>query len=73
MSPRLLKYLFALLLIGLLVWWVDFRSLWESLSQLTLFLAGYLLLISVLLIYISALKWKLFVESYGKDASLGYL
>lgn len=65
-SLQLLKALVALLLVLLLVYWVDLDELLLALESLTWELAGYLLLLSVLLIYISALKWQLFLGALGR-------
>ena len=65
MNKRLIKTLIALLILVALIIFADPREVWRSLSMLTLEIVGYLLLLSVALIYISALKWKLFVDELG--------
>lgn len=58
------------MLLAVLLYLAHPAELVQALSQLTIVLALYLMLISVLLVYASALKWKLFIESFGKSASL---
>ncbi len=59
---RFQKNIFAALVLILLIWLVDTRELIAALSQLTLESIVLLLLISVLLVYISALKWQLILQ-----------
>ncbi len=69
-NSKLVRTLFAILILTFLVIQVDTASLLQALGHITLAQVLYLLLLSVLLIYVSALKWKLFVESFGKEVSL---
>jgi len=64
------RRILALVLIGALIASVDVRELVHALTELTWPVAILLLYISVVLIYLSALKWKLFLESFGRDVSL---
>ena len=61
-----LKKLFGLAVLGLLLYSVNLRELADAFSHLTLGSALYLLFISVVMIYVSALKWGLFLDSFGK-------
>lgn len=67
---RWLKNLFAIGIIVFLIYIVDVRSLWAALSQLTWEIAAILGLLSVLLVYLSALKWQIFIHSFGRRASI---
>jgi uncharacterized membrane protein YbhN (UPF0104 family) len=60
----------ALALIGALVVAVDFRALGAALGNITAVLAIFLVYISVVLVFVSALKWKLFLDSLGCRVSL---
>ena len=63
----------AVLLIGCLFASVDAHSLVDSLSNLTWGRAAFLLYLSVVLIFISALKWKIFLEGFAGRVSLARL
>lgn len=73
LKAKSLKYIFAVLVLGILVYFVDVRELWQALSELTYEIVLYLALLSVALIYISALKWKLFIEAFNAQASVARL
>lgn len=60
-----IKVIFALLVLALLIYLVDLEQLWGCLSKLTLEAAYYLAIISILLLYISAMKWGYFLEAFG--------
>jgi len=70
MKYKTTRYIIFLCLILVLAYLVDLGELWKCLSQLTLEIAGYLGLLSVLLIYISALKWKIFLEAFEAAGSV---
>ena len=70
MLKKYLKILFACLLIFLLLYQVGVAELINELSKISLAAVLYLVLISVLLIYISALKWKLFLEVFSHTVSV---
>lgn len=60
------KYLIALIILALIFYQVGLAELWDQLSEVTLGSVIYLLLIGVLLIYISALKWQMFLEVFAE-------
>ena len=62
---QLAKYLFAFFVLALLFFAVDLRALGSALTHLNFANISFLLIISVVLIYISALKWGLFLENLG--------
>ena len=62
-----LKLVAAIVMLGLLFAVVDTAELWNALSQLTILGFAYLMFISVVLIYCSALKWKIFLEAFGHN------
>lgn len=64
------RRIIALVLIGALIASVQVGELVQALTELTWPLAALLIYISVVLIYLSALKWKLFLESFGREVSL---
>lgn len=66
---RVLRCILAGLVCFALIVAVDLRSLSEALGKLTLPVFLWLMLISVLLIYISALKWRLFLEGLQRESS----
>ncbi|MBN8549814.1 MAG: flippase-like domain-containing protein [Deltaproteobacteria bacterium] len=65
----ILKNVLALLLLSGLIYMVNVKELWAALAQLTLESIFGLALLSVALIYVSALKWKLFLEYLGSQVS----
>ena len=65
----ILKGVFALALIGALIWWIPLDEVASALSNLTVSLAIYLILISVVLLFISVMKWKTLIRTQGKDES----
>ncbi len=67
---RLIKNVFAIALIAALFLVVDLKELKTAFLQLTWQSITCLLLISVILIYISALKWSLFVETLAFKVSV---
>lgn len=69
-TKALLKNLFAFSLLGLLFVIVDWRQLISALSELTLVSIVNLLVVSLLLVVISTLKWKLFLKELGGDVPL---
>ncbi len=73
MPKKFLKTIFAVLILAILVWTVNVHELAEALSHVTWLSAFNLLLISVLLIYISALKWKLFLDMAKQRVGIGEL
>lgn len=70
---KFLKILLAGAVIIFLFYNVDLPQLWQALGNLTLPVALYLILLTVAVITISALKWKFFLESFGTIVSLGHL
>lgn len=64
------RRLVAVVLVGALVASVRLDDLVAALSELTWPVAVFLVYISGVLIFISALKWKLFLESFGRSVSL---
>jgi len=70
MSKNSYKYLLAIFILLLLFWLVDLEQLWLALSQLTWELAFYLIFLSVVLTFISAFKWKFFIDFFERSASL---
>lgn len=66
----MLKYFIALLLLSLLFYLVDFSALLSAFTYITPGLIVLLLLVSVLMIYISCLKWNLFFASAGKKENV---
>jgi uncharacterized protein (TIRG00374 family) len=66
---RLWGYLVSVVLLALLIYLTDYREILQALGQMTVGSVLYLMLISVLLIYISALKWQLFLEAFGSYIS----
>jgi len=64
LQKRLIKTLLGLLILGMLLFLVDIGELVQSLAELTPGIVLYLFLISISLIYISAIKWQYFIESF---------
>lgn len=69
MMNKYLKYIFAISIYALLFWISDPADLIIEFSKLTAGAIVVLVLISVILIYISALKWKLFISASGHEVS----
>ena len=70
---RALRYLLAGALILLLFLSVDLGTLVEAFSNINLEVLFYLILISVALLYISAMKWGFFLERFGAPVSVAKL
>lgn len=70
---RYSKVMCAVCLIVLFYFIVDWSQVFETLQHLSIFYAALLLGISVVLIQLSVLKWRLLLRHYGSDASLAYL
>lgn len=64
-----IKFLVAASILGLVFWLVDFSELYRTLHAITWTSIFNLSLITLALIYVSALKWGLFIESFGKPVS----
>lgn len=64
---QLWGYLIATALLAVLLYLTDYRDILVALSKMTLESVLYLMLISGVLIYISALKWQLFLEAFGSS------
>lgn len=60
----------ALVLFLLLLWLVDVRELISSFAQIKASFVVLLLLISVVLVYVSALKWQIILSSLQRSASV---
>ena len=73
MKNRILGYVFGLAILLLLIWAVDFQSLAGALGNLSVEAVVQLIIISVALIYVSALKWGLFIEHLGERVRVVYL
>ena len=73
MSKKVVKNVAAVLIFAVLFFIVDIGELLSALSNLTPGILAFLLFLSVVLIYISALKWKLFLEGFGSQASVSRL
>ena len=69
-SARLLRNAAALLILAALFLLVDFAELLTALSQLSVGAVLGLLVISAMLILLSALKWKLFIKALSKPVSV---
>ena len=67
---RIFKILIAFLLLAFLFWKVPVNDLVHLLENTSVDLIIYFLLISVLLIYISTLKWKVFLDKENKKISI---
>lgn len=69
-KKKLFKNLFAVSVLALLCYLVNPKELWGALSNLTLEAVLYLAVISVVLILISAVKWKMFLHVFSDDISI---
>ena len=70
---RTARLLAGFLLLAFLFFFVDLRALGAAFAQLTVTYVVYLILLSVVLIWISCVKWRLFIRVGGYDASLTHL
>ncbi|MCB0317123.1 MAG: flippase-like domain-containing protein [Bdellovibrionales bacterium] len=61
----ILKNIIALALILALFSFVNIKELFNSFANLTILQFSYLMFISIVLVYISALKWSLFLSSFS--------
>ena len=67
---RLLHTLLGLALLAALLWLADIKELAAAFRGLTVESVVYLLLMSVVLIYVSAIKWGLFLEAFSASVSV---
>ncbi len=70
---KYLKLIFALIIFGSLFLVVDLSELIAAFKNITWELAGLLLLISFVMIYISSIKWGIFLAATGIKATIGKL
>lgn len=70
LAVKCLKILLAIVIFAVLLYNVGWRDLWQALSQLSLEAVVYLALLAVVLILLSSVKWKYFLESFGTKVSL---
>ena len=70
---RLLRIAFSLILIAGLLWWVGVQQLLDVLSRVELRYIALLFLLAFALIWVSCVKWRLFLRASGNDASLWVL
>ena len=70
---RYVKIALALSIIAFLLYTVNLEQLLGALANLTWPIAIYLVFLTVVLIVVSALKWKFFLESLGATVRLGHL
>lgn len=69
MNKNYLKFLAAILIYAFLFWLTEPEKLLNELLKLNFPAVFVLIMISVVLIYISALKWKLFISASGHSIS----
>lgn len=67
---RILKLLLALIILTALIYQVGLRDVLTQLSNVTLGSILYLMLIGFVMIYISAIKWKLFLGVFAESISV---
>lgn len=67
---KIFKNVLAFALVGFLLYKVGLADIWQQVSQITVPSIIYLMFISLVLVYISALKWKLFLEVYAEKVSI---
>lgn len=70
MNRRLIRVIVALILLGLLFSYVGVADLMQVFLRLELSYIFYLLIIAVLLIWLSSLKWQLFLRGAGHEVSV---
>jgi uncharacterized protein (TIRG00374 family) len=68
-----LKTILAAALLAYVIYKAGAADVWGQFAQITVLSIIFLLFISVVLIYISALKWKMFLEVFAEQISLGKL
>lgn len=73
MRKQFLKPLFSLLILFALVYWVGARDLLSVLASVQPVYIVYLLGISAVLIWLSCVKWQLFIRAWGHDAHILFL
>jgi glycosyltransferase 2 family protein len=64
------RFAIALVLLGAVFYFVDLRSLIRAFSNLDALLIFYLVILSVVLIAVSCIKWQLFVRASGHEVGL---
>ena len=69
----MIKVLFTIIVFGFLAWLVDFGELANTLINIRLDYLVLLFLIGILMVWLSALKWQVFVRAAGHDAGILHL
>ncbi len=69
----MIKVLFTIVVFGFLAWLVDFGELANTLINIRLDYLVLLFLIGILMVWLSALKWQVFVRAAGHDAGILHL
>lgn len=67
------RLLISLMFLVGLLWFVGVQEVWQVLSQISVAYIGLLVLISVVLISLSCLKWQLFIKAVGHEVPLSKL
>lgn len=73
MVSKKARFLFAAVLLALLIYLVDPADLLLALAEIELIYIGYLLLLAVALVWLSCLKWKLFIKAGGHEVGILHL
>jgi uncharacterized protein (TIRG00374 family) len=68
-AQQVFKSALALGILAILFFVVDLSALQTALSQLSISAFSYLMMISFVLVYISSVKWELFIESFGASVT----
>lgn len=64
------RFLLVLVIFGALFWAVGLENVIETLKNIDIFYIGILILLSVVMIWASCLKWQLFIRAGGDDAGI---
>jgi len=73
MSFRGARYLLALVVVGVVVYWVSTGDLLAALREVSILDLVILMALSILLISVSVIKWRLFLRRLGINRSFGRL
>lgn len=73
MKSRKIRFLLAAVLLSLLIYIVDPTELLRALAEVDLAYVAYLLLLAVVLVWLSCLKWQLFIRAGGHEVGILHL
>lgn len=73
MSSKVFRIILPILLLGFVVWYSDPHKLWETFTEIDILQLILLFFVSFGMIYVSCIKWRMFLQASGTDAPISEL